>query len=35
MVNIGGTFGGGKNWEGGNNTCTLLYKIGDEQETTV
>ena len=29
MVPIGETVGEGKNWEGGNNTYTLLYKIAD------
>ena len=27
MVTIGETVRGGKNWEGGNNIHTLLYKI--------
>ena len=30
MVTIGETGGGGKNWEGGNNIYTLLYKIINE-----
>ena len=35
MVPIGETVGEGKNWEGGNNTYTLLYKIDDLREPTL